>query len=113
MRVCESKVRGLSGSCIAGTSECTAAAAVCVALRPAQHAEHSPQVVVLDEEGSSCCSCRSRRRGSRVRQHGTRPLGQWRRRDERVHCCCGCVWSCGLHSTQSTHHRWWCLGRRA
>ena len=107
MRVCDSTVRGLSGSGIAGRSECTAAAAVCglaactargalttgggagwgglellllpleeercacakaryaasravaslgeasalllrlcVALRPAQHAEHSPQVVV-------------------------------------------------------------------
>jgi hypothetical protein len=49
---------------------------LCVALRPAQHAEHSPQVVVLDEEGSSGCSCPSRRRGARVRQHGTRPLRQ-------------------------------------
>jgi hypothetical protein len=86
---------------------------LCVALRPARHAEHSPQVVVLGEEGSSCCSCPSRRRGARVRQHGTRPLGQWHRRDERVHCCSGCVWPCGLHSTQSTHHRWWCLMRRA
>ena len=137
VRVCESTVRGLSGSGIAGRSECTAAAAVCgltactarralttgggawggglellllpleeercacataryaasqavaslgeasalllrlcVALRPAQHAEHSPQVVVLGEEGSSCCSCPSRRRGARVRQHGTRPLRQ-------------------------------------
>ena len=57
VRVCESTVRGLSVSCIAGRSECTAAAAVCAALRPAQHAEHSPQVVVLGEEGSSCCSC--------------------------------------------------------
>ena len=76
MRVCNSTVRGLSGSGIAGTSECTAAAAGCVALRPAQRAEHSPQVVVLGEEGSSCCSCPSRRRGACVRKHGTRPLGQ-------------------------------------
>jgi hypothetical protein len=86
---------------------------LCVALRPARHAAHSPQVVVLGEEGSSCCSCRSRRRGARVRQHGTRPLRQWHRRDERVHCCYDCVRLCGLHGTQRTHHRWWCLGRRA
>ena len=145
VRVCDSTVRGLSDSSIAGKSECTAAAAVyglaactarraltfpprgakssvvmlgeegssccswpleeercacakaryaasqavaslgeasarllrlCVVLRPAQHAAHSPQVVVLGEEGSSCCSCRSWRRGARVRQHGTRPLRQ-------------------------------------
>ena len=30
-----------------------------------------------------------------------------------MHCCCGCVWPCGLHSARRTHHRWWCLGRRA
>ena len=30
-----------------------------------------------------------------------------------MHGCCGCVWPYGLHGTQSTHHRWWCLGRRA
>ena len=87
---------------------------LCVALRPARHAEHSPQVVVLGEEGLSCCSCPSRRRrGVRVRKHGTRPLRQWHRRDVRVHCCYDCVRLCGLHGTQSTHHRWWCLVRRA
>ena len=26
---------------------------------------------------------------------------------------CECVWPCGLHSTQSTHNRWWCSVRRA
>jgi hypothetical protein len=55
----------------------------------------------------------SRRGGARVRKHGTRPLRQWHRWEKRVHCCCGCVWPYGLHGTQSTHHRWWCLGRRA
>ena len=64
MRVCESTIRGLSGSSIAQMSELLLR--LCVALRPAQHAEHSPQVVVLDEEGSSGCSCPSRRRGARV-----------------------------------------------
>ena len=41
MRVWKSTMHDLSGNGIAGTSECTADAAVCVALRPAQHAERS------------------------------------------------------------------------
>ena len=30
-----------------------------------------------------------------------------------MQCSCGYVWPCGLHSTQRTLYRWWCLVRRA
>ena len=112
VRVCDSTVRGLSGSGIAGRSECTAAAAVCgLAACTARRALTTGGGAWGG--GLELLLLPSRRRGARVRQHGTRPLRQWHRWEKRVHCCCGCVWPCGLHSTQSTHHRWWCLGRRA
>ena len=106
VRVCESTVRGLSGSGIAGRSECTAAAAVCGLTACTARGALTTSGGAWGR-GLELLLLPSRRRGARVRKHGTRPLGQWHRWEKRVHCCCGCVWPCGLHSTQSTHYRWW------